>query len=434
MARVSEVSRLRSLTVQALIVFWRICYRCAARHDRHDPAALSNRARARQWRHGDVYVAEDTRLHRLVALKLLPVEMALDAERLQRFQREAQAVAALNHPNVVTLYGVEHADGHHFLAMELIKGKTLAETMRPHGFPFAEFRRLAVQLTDAISAAHDAGIVHRDLKPANVMVLPDGRVKVLDFGLAKVKPNVKAVGGETRTAAELTGQHHVSLRGLHVTRAGGRTSRRRALGHFSLGVVLYQMATGARPFMGDTAMSVISSILKDTPAPPSDIIPAIPRELDRIIRRCLAQDLSRRYQSATDLRNDLEDVREEPGPVASREARDARPGLRIAAVVTALLIVAAVGFWRGRRSTPALVGPVKTDSRNSRRTPASSGSRASRRMESGSCMPRMVKARVTSTCRASRADADRSHERLHLGRGSASVFSRRRTDRVPLEP
>jgi serine/threonine protein kinase len=303
---------------------------------------------------GVVYAAEDMRLHRAVALKILPQVMALDPERLERFEREAQAVAALNHPNVVTLYGVDDAEGLHFLTMELVRGKTLGSMIPRHGFTLPQFLKIALPLTDAISAAHQRGIIHRDLKPSNVMVDADSRVKVLDFGLAKWQRG-EAAGPETKTMTEreLTTQHHVVGTAPYM-------SPEQAEGHpldarsdiFSLGVVLYQMATGARPFRGESAMSVISSILKETPPAPGAVNPAVPRDLDRIIRRCLAKDPARRYQSAVDLRNDLEELRQE---LESGEAFDvARPSAPRRsrwwfALIAAGVVMAIAGFtilWR----------------------------------------------------------------------------------------
>ena len=307
---------------------------------------------------GEVYAAEDTQLHRVVALKILPQEMALDSERLQRFQREAQAVAALNHPNVVTIFGVDQADGIHFLTMELVAGKTLAKMIPPRGFALPQFLSIAVPLADAVSAAHQRGIVHRDLKPANVIVGAGGRLKVLDFGLAKLKRD-EAIGpeAETVTERELTAQHHVMGTASYMSpeQAEGQPVDARS-DIFSLGVVFYQMATGTRPFRGDTAMSVISSILKDAPPTPAAVNPAVPRDLDRIIRRCLAKDPARRYQSAVDLRNDLEELQQqvESGgafDVARPRARR-RPPWQFAAIA-AVAVIAIAGstiLWRARRA------------------------------------------------------------------------------------
>ena len=313
---------------------------------------------------GEVYAAEDTRLHRLVALKLLPSDMALDPERLERFEREAQAVAALNHPNVVTLYGVEQAGDVRFLAMELVEGETLGDLIPGEGLSLAKFLDLAIQLADAISAAHQRGIVHRDLKPANVMVTAEGRVKILDFGLAKLRREGSGAGeGETRTVAELTAQHHVIGTAAYMSpeQAEGRAVDARS-DIFSLGVVLYQMATGARPFRGDTAVSVISAILKDTPPLPSSVRPRIPSRLDRIVRRCLAKDPADRYQSAGDLRHDLLDVRDEAGP-STRPARGARlrTGVIAAAVVVLAIAAVSVVLWRARRTGSAPALPPKME-------------------------------------------------------------------------
>jgi Tol biopolymer transport system component/tRNA A-37 threonylcarbamoyl transferase component Bud32 len=307
---------------------------------------------------GEVYAAEDMRLHRVVALKILPQEMALDPERLQRFQREAQAVATLNHPNVVTLYGVDQADGLHFLTMELVAGKTLAKMIPPRGFALPQFLKIAVPLADAISAAHQRGIVHRDLKPANVMVGAEGRLKVLDFGLAKLKRD-EATGPEaiTVTERELTAQHHVMGTASYMSpeQVEGQPVDTRS-DIFSLGVMLYEMATGSRPFRGGSAMSVISSILKDSPRAPTEVNPAVPRDLDRIIRRCLAKDPARRYQSAVDLRNDLEELQQQ---VESGEAYDvARPSARRRlpwpfAMIAAGAVIVIAGYtilWRARRA------------------------------------------------------------------------------------
>jgi Tol biopolymer transport system component len=279
---------------------------------------------------GEVYVAEDTKLHREVALKVLPGDMAADAERLQRFQREAQAVAALNHPNVVTIHTVEEADGVHFITMELVEGETLERRIPKRGLPLPELLRLAVPLADAIAAAHQRGIVHRDLKPANIMVTADGRLKVLDFGLAKLKQaRIGAADATTTTTDQLTMQHSIIGTPSYM-------SPEQAQGHpvdhrtdiFSAGVVLYEMATGTRPFRGDSAVTILSSIIKDTPPPALEVNPSLPQELDRIIMHCLAKDPARRYQSALDLRNNLEE--------AQRQAASGAGLLRVAARILAL--------------------------------------------------------------------------------------------------
>jgi Tol biopolymer transport system component len=298
---------------------------------------------------GEVYAAEDDRLHRRIALKILPPEVALDRDRLQRFQQEAQALAALNHPNVVVLYSVEEAEGIHFLTMELVEGKTLAEVIPAHGLPIGELLRLAIPLADALAAAHQHGVIHRDLKPANIMVSSDGRLKVLDFGLAKLRPS-DAKPMSLATTLQLTGEHTIAGTASYMS---PEQAEARPLDHrsdiFSLGVVLYEMTTGRRPFQGETAVSVISSILKDTPAPVSEARGGIPPELDRIVRRCLAKDPQRRYQTAADLRNDLEELLQQLGQPQLSSARWAARYVRVAAAVLAVgALAAAVYLLRAR--------------------------------------------------------------------------------------
>jgi eukaryotic-like serine/threonine-protein kinase len=261
---------------------------------------------------GEVYAAEDTKLHRRVALKVLPNAAGDDAERRQRFEREAQTVAALNHPNIVTIHSVEQANGVRFLTMELVDGKTLADVIPRDGLQLAPFLQHAVPLADAVSAAHTRGVVHRDLKPANVMVTTDGRLKVLDFGLAKLKEPVVMGNLTTMPAQELTGEGRIlgTVAYMAPEQAEGREIDHRS-DIFSLGVLLYEMATGERPFKGETSVSLLSAIIKDTPRPITEIKPALPLELGRIVRRCLAKDPTRRYQSALDLRNELEEIKHE---------------------------------------------------------------------------------------------------------------------------
>jgi eukaryotic-like serine/threonine-protein kinase len=292
---------------------------------------------------GEVYAAEDTKLHRQVALKILPRDLATDPERLRRFQREAQAIAALSHPNVVTVYSVEEADGLHFLTMELVDGKTLVDVLPPHGFPFDRFLKLAVPLADAVGAAHQRGVVHRDLKPANIMIADDGRLKVLDFGLAKLKVDEGAAADASQlTTAALTGEHRVLGTAAYMSpeQAEGRPVDVRS-DVFSLGVVLYEMATGERPFKGDTTVSVISSIIKDAPPPLSTVNPKMPGGVDRVVRRALAKDPSRRYQSAVDVRNDLEELGEIP---RARPSLASRPVLYALAGVAVFAAAAAVAL------------------------------------------------------------------------------------------
>ena len=312
---------------------------------------------------GEVYAADDTKLHRLVALKILPPAMAADPDRLSRFRREAQAIAALNHPNVVTVYSVEDAGGTPFLTMELVEGETLSTRLRPEGLQLKEFLALAQPLVDAVVAAHAQGVVHRDLKPSNVMVGPEGRVKVLDFGLAKLQPHADAAGTGTTVTSRVTAANEVFGTPSYMSpeQAEGRTVDQRT-DIFSLGVLLYEMACGSRPFTGDTSLAVISSILKDTPRPLAEVRPDLPPEVDRIVRRCLAKDPTRRYQSAIDLRNDLDDLEAQLSarvPVAkpARGARAARwVGGAVAAVAALALGYYALSFvpHRNSGSTPRM--------------------------------------------------------------------------------
>jgi serine/threonine protein kinase len=315
---------------------------------------------------GDVYLAEDTRLKRSVAIKILPASVASDPARLERFEREAQAVAALNHPNIVTVYSVEQAGDVHFMTMEFVEGRTLADLLPKGGMPLNRLVAIATQLADAVIAAHGRGIIHRDLKPANVMVMAGDRVKVLDFGLAKLREVTEDVAAALPTR-ELTGEGKIvgTVAYMSPEQAEGKPVDERS-DIFSLGVILYELATGTRPFSGDTSLSVLSSILRDTPKNVTELNPALPRDLSRIVRHCLAKEPDRRYQSAKDLRNDLDDLAQSlsSGELdAPRVPPAVRPS-RMPLVLTAaaVLVVSAFGafaIWRARTAGDA-VSPLPT--------------------------------------------------------------------------
>jgi len=290
---------------------------------------------------GEVYAAEDTRLNRRVALKILPPELAADPDRLQRFRREAQAIAALSHPNVVTLHSVEEAEGIHFLTMEIVDGRTLSEVIHAGGLAWGDFFRWAIALADAVAAAHQQGVIHRDLKPGNIMIGPGGRLKVLDFGIAKVIEG-NAPGARTMaTTAQMTSPHTIIGTAAYMSpeQAEGRPVDARS-DVFALGVVLFEMATSVRPFKGDTELGLLSSIIKDTPAPVSQARSDAPADLDRILRKCLAKDPARRYQTALDVRNDLEELQQQ---IDSKRAAAVAPAGRLRRAVAGTAAVLAVG-------------------------------------------------------------------------------------------
>jgi serine/threonine protein kinase len=293
---------------------------------------------------GEVYAAKDPRLNRIVALKVLTSSVAPDPERVARFRREAQAVAALNHPNIVTIYSVEEHDGIPFLTMELVQGKTLAEHMKAGGMALDALLRLALGVTDALVAAHARGIVHRDIKPANIMITNDGHLKVLDFGLAKLLETKTGSDNTTVALDRLTGEAGIvgTIDYMSPEQAEGKPADHRS-DVFSFGVVLYQMASGARPFTGATPISVITSILRDTPARLADTRAECPPALSRIVHRCLEKDPARRYQDTRDLRNDLEEVQRditEPVRRSSSESVEKRIRRPIRYLGAALVFIA----------------------------------------------------------------------------------------------
>jgi serine/threonine protein kinase/tetratricopeptide (TPR) repeat protein len=252
---------------------------------------------------GDVWKARDTRLGRDVAVKVLPPGSADSADKRARFNREARAIAALNHPNIVTVYSVEEADDLHFITMELVSGCSLEALLPAGGFELARFLDIAIPLSEAIAFAHDHRIVHRDLKAANVMVTDNGRVKVLDFGLAKL-----AATEGTGTALTQDGVVMGTLPYMAPEQIQGAAVDHRA-DIFSLGVLLYEMAAGSRPFTGDNSPALMYSLLEETPRPLTEIRPDLPASLGDVIDRCLAKRPEQRYATCREVHDDLDALR-----------------------------------------------------------------------------------------------------------------------------
>ncbi len=345
---------------------------------------------------GIVFKAEDMHLGRMVALKFLPDALAGDTQFLQRFQREARAASALNHPNISTIYAVEEHEGKPFIAMELLEGQTLSQRIAS-GMMAAEKRRaqtdtadkpqplagpfeteqlldLAIQLTDALDAAHSKGIIHRDIKPGNIFITTRGQAKILDFGLAKI---------DGRAAAASSG-HDSPTEGVHLTMTGtplgtvAYMSPEQARGEeldarsdlFSLGVVFYEMATGRHPFTGNTPGVMFDAILNRTPSSATTLNPTLPGELDKIINWLLEKDRSKRYPSAADLRADLRRLKKVTdsglaalppvAPVAGR--RETLLAAGAGSLVTLLAVFVAVPFWQTRwkpvAAPPAIAAPA----------------------------------------------------------------------------
>jgi serine/threonine protein kinase/tetratricopeptide (TPR) repeat protein len=284
---------------------------------------------------GVVYEAEDSRLGRRVALKFLPEAMAQDSQLIERFQREARAASALNHPNICTIHAIEQHDGQHFLVMELLEGHTLGQLMSRQALSMDKLLPMAIQIADALESAHAKGIVHRDIKPANLFVTERGQVKVLDFGLAKIEraeipePGSSPSQMDTMIGGDLTspGAAMGTVSYMSPEQARGQLVDART-DLFSLGTVLYQLSSGVLPFRGETSATVFDAILNRDPVPVLDVNPSLPPEFGRVLSKLLEKDRTLRCQSATELKTDLHRLKRdlESGSKRAAELAETKSG------------------------------------------------------------------------------------------------------------
>jgi len=307
---------------------------------------------------GVVYKAKDTHLGRLVAIKVLPAERVANPERKRRFIQEAKAASALNHPNIVTIHDIAFEDGRDFIVMEYVAGKTLDQLIGRKGLKLSETLKYSIQMADALAVAHAAGIVHRDLKPANVMVTEKGLVKVLDFGLAKLTEAApgdelgETLSGRDQAPHTEEGAILGTVAYMSPEQAEGKKVDARS-DIFSFGSLLYEVITGRRAFRGETKVSTLSAILKEEPQPPSSVAEDVPRDLEKIVARCMRKDPGRRFQLMEDVKIALEELKEESdsgklttGAPAQLAAAQRPPNRLLAAGLLALgLALIGAGIW-----------------------------------------------------------------------------------------
>jgi len=284
---------------------------------------------------GVVYEAEDTRLGRRVALKFLPEQLAQNTQLIERFQREARAASALNHPNICTIHAIEQVNGQNFLVMELLEGQTLAHMLGRVTFSMDKLLPIATQIADALESAHAKGIVHRDIKPANIFMTERGQVKILDFGLVKLDP--EELRSDEANSTKFEPQHQLTSQGVAMGTAS-YMSPEQARGQlvdartdlFSLGTVLYQMAGGVLPFPGDTSAVIFDAILNRDPEPVDQLNPQVPAEFGRILSKLLEKDRTLRCQSATELKTDLHRLKRnlDTGARRAAELSESKSGIR----------------------------------------------------------------------------------------------------------